>query len=83
MSELLSDLEGVVCLMDDVLIHGKTASEHDKRLEKVLHIMQNAGMTLNKDKCQFSQKHIMFLGQLIDSSGIRLIQAKYMQFKQC
>ena len=56
MSELLSDLEGVVCLMDDVLIHGKTASEHDERLEKVLHILQNAGMTLNKDKCQFSQK---------------------------
>ena len=52
MSELLSNLEGVVCLMDDVLIHGKTASEHDERLEKVLHIMQNAGMTLNKDKCQ-------------------------------
>ena len=61
MSELLSDVEGVVCLMDDVLIHGKTASEHDKCLEKVLHIMQSAGMTLNKDKCKFSQKHIMFL----------------------
>jgi len=57
--------------MDDVLVHGKTVSEHDERLEKVLQIMQKAGMTLNKDKCQFSQKSIMFLGQLIDSSGIR------------
>ena len=28
-------------------------------------------MTLNKDKCQFSQDSIMFLGQLIDKNGIR------------
>ena len=40
-------------------------------LAKVLQIKQKVGMTLNKDKCQFSQKSIMFLGQLIDSSGIR------------
>ena len=66
MSKLLSDLDEVVCLMDDVLVHGRTASEHDEHLEKVL---QKAGMTLNKDKCQFLQQSIMFLGQLIDSSG--------------
>ena len=71
MFELLRDLHGIVCLMDDVLVHGKTLSEHDKHLAKVLQIMQNAGMTLNKDKCRFSRKSIMFLGQLIDSSGIR------------
>ena len=71
MSELLRDLDGVVCLMDNVLVHVKTVIEHDERLAKVLQIMQKVGMTLNKDKCQFSQKSIMFLGQLTDSSGIR------------
>ena len=61
-----------MCLTDDVLAHGKTVSEHDERLAgKSLQIKQKVGMTLNKDKCQFSQKSIMFLGQLIDSSGIR------------
>ena len=71
MSKCLRDLDGVVCLMNDVLVHGKTVSEHDERLAKVLQIIQKVGMTLNKDKCQFSQKSIMFLGQLTDSSGIR------------
>ena len=71
MSEMLKDLDGVLCMMDDVLVYGKTVSEHDERLDKVLQTMQKAGMTLNKEKCQFSQKSIMFLGQLIDERGIR------------
>ena len=36
MSEILGDMEGVVCLIDDVLIHGHTQEEHDERLLKVL-----------------------------------------------
>ena len=32
MSDLLSDLDGVVCIIEDVLVHGRTAKEHDKRL---------------------------------------------------
>ena len=71
MSEMLQDLDGVLCLMDDVLVYGKTESEHDDRLDKVLQTMQRAGMTLNKDKCQFLQDSIMFLGQLTDKNGIR------------
>ena len=36
MSEVLVDLEGVVCMMDDILVHGSSESEHDKRLAEVL-----------------------------------------------
>lgn len=51
MSEMLKDHDGVLCLMDDVLVYGKTESEHNDRLDKVLKTMQKVGMTLNKDKC--------------------------------
>ena len=70
MSEILSDLEGVVCMMDDVLVHGQTSEEHDKRLEKVLQRLQEAGLTLNKQKCHFSQTQVKFLGQIIDRDGV-------------
>ena len=70
MSEILSDLEGVVCMMDDVLVHGQTSEEHDKRLEKVLQRLQEAGLTLNKQKCHFSQTQVKFLGQIIDGDGV-------------
>ena len=36
MSEVLADLEGAICLIDDVMIFGKTQQEHDSRLTKVL-----------------------------------------------
>ena len=57
--------------MDDILVHGKTQEEHDERLSKVLHQLRDAGVTLNSEKCQFSQNQVTFLGQVIDISGIR------------
>jgi hypothetical protein len=70
MSDILSDLEGVVCIMDDVLVHGHTQEEHDQHQDNVLQRMKEVGMTLNKDKCHFSQNQVMFLGQLIDRDGV-------------
>ena len=32
----LEGLEGVICIMDDILVHGRTQAEHDKRLDSVL-----------------------------------------------
>ena len=72
MSEVLSDLEGVVriCLIDDVLVHGKSQEEHDHRLKKVLERVKQVGLTLNVDKCEFSKSCIKLLGQVIDESGV-------------
>ena len=36
MSETLNGLPGTLCLMDDILVYGKTQAEHDQRLRKVL-----------------------------------------------
>ena len=44
-------LEGVACLMDDILIHGKTREEHDKRVLATLERLQKHDITLNKEKC--------------------------------
>ena len=54
MQEVLHGLQGVVCLMDDVLVHGKTQSEHDQCLNAVLVRLMESGLTLNKDKCLFT-----------------------------
>ena len=70
MSDILTDLDGVVCMMDDVLIHGCTPEEHDARLEKVLQRLHDTGLTLNLQKCQFSQSEVKFLGQVVNKDGI-------------
>ena len=70
MSQILQDLEGVICKTDDILVHGVDQKEHDERLRATLHRLQEAGVTLN-DKCEFSKLSIKFLGHIIDGTGIQ------------
>ena len=73
MAVLLDGVDGVVCLMDDILVHGKTQTEHDDRLLRVLQRLQAAGVTL---KCEFSHRQVSFLGQLVDRAGVHPDPAK-------
>ena len=70
-NQILEGLEGVLCQMDDVLIHGKNTTEHDARLNAVLKRLEAAGVTLNSEKCEFSKERVKFLGYVIDREGIR------------
>ena len=70
MQTVLQGLEGIVCLMDDVLVHGRYQKEHDQYLEAILERLTESGLTLNKDKCVFSQPQVKFLGQLLTASGV-------------
>ena len=69
-------------MMDDILVHGKTHEEHDSRLQEVLRRIQHFGLTLNKEKCCFSLPEVKFLGQVIDSEGIRLDPDKVSAIRQ-
>ena len=57
--------------MDDILVHARNHEEHRQRLQKVLLRLQESGLTLNAEKCQFFQTEVKFLGQIIDDKGIR------------
>ena len=76
MSHILEGIEGVVCQIDDILVFGKDQDQHDTRLMAVLKRVQSAGVTLNKDKCNFSMSQVQFLGHVIDQTGIRADPAK-------
>ena len=65
MSSILSGIEGVVCLIDDILVHGRDRSEHDQRLEEVLRRLENAKVTLNREKCEFAKSSVKYLGHII------------------
>ena len=70
MSEILQGLNGVVCLVDDILVYGNTQEEHNTHLMTVLQQIKDAGLTLSKEKCEFNQTHIKYLGQVIDKTGV-------------
>ena len=70
MSAILEGHDEVLCHMDDVFIFGQDHDEHDTRLRAALQSIQEAGVTLNPDKCEFSRGSITFLGHVIDANGI-------------
>ena len=43
---LLVGLEGVLCLVDDVVVFEANHAEHDSRLDAVMRNLQNAGLRL-------------------------------------
>ena len=70
MSRILEGVEGVVCQIDDVLVYGSNQDDHDSRLNAVLERMERAGVTLNLEKCSFSQPQLKFLGHIINKHGV-------------
>ena len=69
-TEILKGVEGVICQMDDVLVHGVDQEEHDRRVRATMHCLREAGIVLNGDKCEFSKTSMRFLGSIIDKQGI-------------
>lgn len=67
---VLSDIDGVLCLLDDILVTGKSKEEHLDRLNAVLTRLQSAGLTLRRDKCHFFEDQVTYLGYVITKAGL-------------
>ena len=57
---ILTNLDGVICMTDDILIYGRNQEEYNKQLSDVLNKLQQAGVTLNKEKCKLSSQQVVF-----------------------
>ena len=45
-SQVIADIEGVVNITDDLIVHGKTVAEHDHSLHKLLARLEEKNLTL-------------------------------------
>jgi hypothetical protein len=82
MKNILVGTEGTLCHMDDILVYGSSLEEHDNRLVKVLKLLQEVGMTLNREKCEFAIREVRFLGHLVNADGISADPAKVQAIKE-
>ena len=64
------------CYIDDILITGKTESEHLERLEAVLKRLREYGLRLRKDTCEYMLSTVEYLGHLIDAVGLHPLPSK-------
>ncbi|KAK7582234.1 hypothetical protein V9T40_013679 [Parthenolecanium corni] len=56
--------------VDDLLIFSDSIESHLHHLNLVIRKIQNAGMTLNVEKCQFFQQSVKYLGFIVSDQGI-------------
>ncbi|XP_015755918.1 PREDICTED: uncharacterized protein LOC107335405 [Acropora digitifera] len=49
--QVVSDIEVVLNIADDLVVHGKSIEEHDQSLHKVLQRLEEKNLTLNPMKC--------------------------------
>uniref|UniRef100_A0A3B3T9U7 Gypsy retrotransposon integrase-like protein 1 n=1 Tax=Paramormyrops kingsleyae TaxID=1676925 RepID=A0A3B3T9U7_9TELE len=70
MSQVLAGQDGVQCYLDDIIVYGTTPELHDKRLQAVLRRLQDRGLKLNMEKCQFRKSELPFLGHVISANGL-------------
>jgi transposase InsO family protein/uncharacterized protein (UPF0335 family) len=61
----------VVVYLDDILIFSRSRAEHEKHIQQVLEVLNDAQMILNLDKCQFFKPEVKFLGHILSKDGIK------------
>ena len=69
--ECFIGLPGIVCIADDVVIHGKTIEEHDRNLELFLSRCREKNVMLNKDKLVLRTDSIKFMGHIVTKDGLK------------
>ncbi|CAG9110788.1 unnamed protein product [Plutella xylostella] len=73
---VLAGIDGVCVFIDDIAVTGPTRQIHLERLELVLKRLQEAGLKLKKNKCEFFQDSITYLGYVIDKYGLHKCPTK-------
>jgi len=74
--ESLDGLAGVICIADDIVIHGVNKPDHDKNLKAFLDRCVSAGIKLNRAKLEVGVDDVVFMGHRITKEGLQIDQEK-------
>ncbi|XP_066511013.1 uncharacterized protein K02A2.6 [Hoplias malabaricus] len=76
MDQILSGLPGVQCYLDDILVTGRNDTEHINNLDRVLGRLEEYGLRVREDKCDFFKSSVEYLGHVIDADGLHTAPSK-------
>jgi len=71
MEGVLRNISNVIVYIDDLLVHTQTHDDHLKILEQVLECLHTHNLKINRDKCFFGNKEVLYLGFTLTPEGIR------------
>ncbi|KAL7075758.1 hypothetical protein ACQ4LE_005395 [Meloidogyne hapla] len=71
MDELISGLHGVFAYLDDLIIVSKNETEHKEVLFELFERIENYGLKIQLEKCNFFKSELKFLGHIVSKEGIK------------
>lgn len=74
--------EYALAYLDDVLIPSRSVEEMFQRLEEILQLFREYGLTLKLAKCRFFDTRVNYLGYELSSDGIQPGKAKVLAVKE-
>ena len=63
-------------IVDDILVYGKNAEEHDANLKQVLNRVRQLNMKLIAEKCKFHVTEVPFVGHVLTAEGVKCDKLK-------
>lgn len=72
MESVVGDMNLLQCLvyLDDIIVFSRTLEEHEERLLKVLDRLEEFGLKVSIDKCQFCQTEVKYVGHIVSAAGV-------------
>jgi hypothetical protein len=72
----------VIVYLDDILIYSSSIEQHQRDVKTVLQCLQQAGLRLNPDKCEFHRTSVEFLGYVVSTNGIGMSSNKIQAIRE-
>lgn len=66
----------MVVYLDDIIIYNQNVQDHLVYLGKVFHRLRENLLYVKKEKCEFAQTEIKFLGHLVSKKQIQMDRSK-------
>ena len=68
----------IVVYLDDIVVYSESLEDHLKHLRKVLSKLREHQLNVKKEKCEFAQQEILFLGHKV-SKGLAMMDERKVQ----
>ena len=68
--DTLRGCPGVANIVDDIIVSGRGVQDHDRNLLIVMRRLEEHGLTLNEDKCEFRMPELTFFGHKLSRDGV-------------
>ena len=69
MDTAVADLEGTTAYLDDIIVTSRNEKEHEDRIFKLFKRLQEFGLKVRLEKCNFMDEEIKYLGFIINKQG--------------